>query len=72
MASVTAAVYGAPPLKLVHVPAGAVQTSPLSPGGAALDAMDDASLDEIVILAPPGTIERRYVLAHGGAGRPRR
>jgi 16S rRNA (guanine1207-N2)-methyltransferase len=64
VAGVTSAVYGAPPLKLVDTPAGAVQTSPLSPGGEALEGLADASLDQIVILAPPGTIERRYVLAH--------
>lgn len=64
MAGVTSGVYGAPPLKLADAPAGAVQLSPLSPGGEALEGLADASLDQIVILAPPGTIERRYVLAH--------
>lgn len=57
------AVYGAPPLALADVPAGASQLSPLSPGSTALEALDDASLDEIVMLAPPGTVERRYAIA---------
>ncbi len=56
-------VYGAPPLRLVSVPHGALQLSPLSPGGEIFEALDSASLDAIVMLAPPGTIERRYVLA---------
>lgn len=58
------AVYGSPPLRLAAPPAGAVQLSPLMPGGEAIEALDTQSLDAIVILAPPGTIERRYVLAH--------
>jgi len=58
-----AAVYGFPPPALAAVPASARQTSPLVPGAHALEALADASLDRSVIAAPPGTIERRYVLA---------
>lgn len=57
------AVYGAPPVELVDVPREAVQTSPLVPGATSLENLPDASLEAFVIAAPPGTIERRYVLA---------
>ncbi|MBN9320478.1 MAG: methyltransferase [Caulobacterales bacterium 68-7] len=63
MASLTA-VYGAPPLKLATVPQGSVQLSPLVPGGQSMDTLDGGAFDAIVVLAPPGAIERRYVLAH--------
>ncbi|MGA0600557.1 class I SAM-dependent methyltransferase [Caulobacter sp. KR2-114] len=59
----TAAVYGAPPPALAAPAAGAVQVSPLSPGATALEAIDDGSLESLVMLAPPGTVERRYALA---------
>ena len=55
------AVYGAP--TLAAAPAGALQVSPLIPGAPALEDAPDASLDSVVIAAPPGAIERRYVLA---------
>jgi 16S rRNA (guanine1207-N2)-methyltransferase len=58
-----AAVYGFPPPALATAPASARQTSPLVPGAHALETLADASLDRCVIAAPPGTIERRYVLA---------
>lgn len=53
--------YGAP--ALLETPPGARQVSPLIPGAAALEELADASLDQIAIAAPPGAIERRYVLA---------
>jgi 16S rRNA (guanine1207-N2)-methyltransferase len=56
-------VYGAPPAELAIVPAGAVQVSPLVPGSASLEAMEPESLAAMVMAAPPGTVERRYVLA---------
>lgn len=59
------AVYGAPPFDLVDVPDGAVQVSPLRPGAAALEGLPDCGLDRLVVAAPPGSIERRFVLAHG-------
>lgn len=59
------AVYGLPPRELVQPPAGAAQLSPLIPGSTSLEAVPDQSLDAITILAPPGTVERRYVLAQG-------
>jgi 16S rRNA (guanine1207-N2)-methyltransferase len=57
------AVYGAPARALVEVPQGALQVSPLMPGAAELEALGPESLAGAVAAAPPGTIERRYVLA---------
>jgi 16S rRNA (guanine1207-N2)-methyltransferase len=56
-------VYGAPPAALAEVPAGALQVSPLVPGADDLEALAPESLDGAVVAAPPGTVERRYVLA---------
>lgn len=55
--------YGVPAPGLVDVPAGAIQVSPLVPGSEDLAARPDASADRALVLAPPGTIERDYVLA---------
>jgi 16S rRNA (guanine1207-N2)-methyltransferase len=55
--------YGVPAPGLVDVPAGAVQVSPLVPGSDDLAARPDASVDQAVVLAPGGTLERDYVLA---------
>ncbi|NEU11657.1 class I SAM-dependent methyltransferase [Methylobacterium sp. BTF04] len=62
-ASLSEAVYGQPPLELAEVPDDAVQLSPLIPGSARLEDVAPASLERLDILAPAGTIERRYVLA---------
>jgi 16S rRNA (guanine1207-N2)-methyltransferase len=59
-----AAVYGSIDPALAETPRGALQLSPLQPGSTAIEALEDASLDEIAILAPPGVLERRFVLAH--------
>ena len=56
-------VYGAPPAELAAAPPGAVQVSPLAPGAQALEAFAPASLAGAVVAAPPGVLERRYVLA---------
>jgi 16S rRNA (guanine1207-N2)-methyltransferase len=61
--TVHAAVYGFPLLDVVDVPGGAVQVSPLVAGSTDLADFADGSLDEIVIQAPAGVAERRYVLA---------
>jgi 16S rRNA (guanine1207-N2)-methyltransferase len=61
---VTEAVYGAPPLELATPGKDAVQVSPLVLGAASLEALKDQSLDRMVVGAPPGVLERRYVLAH--------
>jgi 16S rRNA (guanine1207-N2)-methyltransferase len=56
------AVFGAPPAQLCPVPQGAPQFSPLIPGARSLDGLDDR-VGHACVLAPPGTIERRYTLA---------
>lgn len=56
-------VYGLPPAELAATPAGAIQLSPLRPGAAALETLGDASLSALTMLAPPGTLERRYTMA---------
>ncbi|MFC4175600.1 class I SAM-dependent methyltransferase [Microvirga sp. GCM10011540] len=56
-------VYGTPPAELVAVPEGAIQFSPLVPGAESLEQQGEASLAELIVLAPPGTIERRYTIA---------
>jgi len=58
------AVYGAPLAALARTPPGAIQLSPLCPGGQALEELESASLSEAIIAAPPGASERRYVIAH--------
>jgi 16S rRNA (guanine1207-N2)-methyltransferase len=59
------AVYGRPPRELAEPAGGAVQLSPLIPGSQAIEDVEAGSLESLVILAPPGSIERRYVLAQG-------
>lgn len=56
------ALYGSPPLDLHQRDRGA-QTSPLIPGSAALETIAPGSLDAFTMLAPPGTVERRYAMA---------
>ncbi|HXV00128.1 MAG TPA: methyltransferase [Caulobacteraceae bacterium] len=58
-------VYGLPLAGLVATGPDAIQLSPLIVGSTAIETLEDASLGRIVIAAPPGTLERRYVLAHG-------
>jgi 16S rRNA (guanine1207-N2)-methyltransferase len=59
------AVYGFPPAELAAAPPGARQLSPFAADAEAIEDVDDGALARIVVLAPPGTLERRYVLAHG-------
>jgi len=56
-------VYGTPPAELAEAPEGAIQFSVLIPGSARLEEQPEGSLGEMVVLAPPGTVERRYVTA---------
>lgn len=56
-------VYGRPPLGLADVLPSAIQVSPLIPGSPALEDLADASADSAIVLAPPGTAERNYVIA---------
>ena len=55
--------YGLPSLGLIDLPAGARQVSPLVPGSVDMAGLDEESEDDAIILAPPGTLERDYVLA---------
>ena len=59
-----ALIYGAPAPGLMDVPPGALQLSPLIPGSADIAALPDASAESATVLAPPGTLERDFVLAH--------
>lgn len=58
------AVYGLPPVDLAEAPEAAMQLSPLVVDSMRLEDIADSTLDSATVLAPPGTIERRYVLAH--------
>ena len=57
--------YGAPPRELVEISPHALQLSPLVPGAQPLETLADAALDDLIMLAPPGTDERAFALAHG-------
>lgn len=57
------AVYGTLPEGLNIASEGAVQCSPLLPGAERLEDRHEGSTRAIAMLAPPGTVERRYVLA---------
>ncbi len=59
------AVYGAPPAALAPVAPASLQLSPFAIGSTPIDALADASVESLVILAPAGAVERRWVLAHG-------
>lgn len=56
-------VYGTPPIELAAPGEGALQFSPLIPGSESLEDRAEATLSGMVMLAPPGTIERRYAIA---------
>lgn len=58
------ALYGEPDRDLVERPDEAIQLSPFHEGAQDLDALADGALAEILIAAPPGSVERRAVLAH--------
>ena len=58
-------IYGTPPAGLAPPLADAAQFSPLIPGSTSLETQGEATLDALVMLAPPGTVERRYAMALG-------
>lgn len=60
---VSTGLYGTPPTELAPAPRGSVQFSPLMPGSGELEDQAEGSLTEMVLQAPPGTIERRYTTA---------
>lgn len=59
----TALLYGAPPPALVDVPRGTIQTSPLVTGATLLEDVGEGQAACVVMVVPPGTIERRHALA---------
>ena len=63
MTESAAGLYGAPPAHLAPSAKGARQLSPLCPGADDLGAATPGSYSSIVMLAPPGTLERRFALA---------
>jgi 16S rRNA (guanine1207-N2)-methyltransferase len=63
MSSPTRILHGLPPLELHQRSRDETQTSPLIPGSQGLEDLAPESLDQAVMLAPPGAVERRYTLA---------
>ncbi|MBF9196343.1 class I SAM-dependent methyltransferase [Microvirga terrestris] len=61
--STRSGVYGTPPAELAEAPEGATQFSPLIPGSAKLEEQLEGSFSNMLVLAPPGTVERRYTTA---------
>jgi 16S rRNA (guanine1207-N2)-methyltransferase len=59
----TFGLFGHPPAGLVAVPPNAQQFSPLIPGSANLTDVPERTLAGMVMLAAPGTLERRHDLA---------
>ncbi|OYU70981.1 MAG: methyltransferase [Alphaproteobacteria bacterium PA2] len=55
--------YGRPAPGLIEIPPGAEQVSPLVPGSADLADLEAGEAGSALILAPPGTQERAYVIA---------
>jgi 16S rRNA (guanine1207-N2)-methyltransferase len=62
-ASAPAAFYGEPPRALADPVADAVQCAPTMIGSERVEDFASGSLRDFTVLAPAGTIERRYVLA---------
>jgi 16S rRNA (guanine1207-N2)-methyltransferase len=58
-----AALYGEPPRALADVAPGAVQCAPTMLDSERLEGLVAGSVQDFTVLAPAGTIERRYVLA---------
>ena len=57
-------IYGTFPANLVHAEANATQYSPIIPHSATLEHVASESLHSFSMLAPAGTVERRFTLAH--------
>jgi 16S rRNA (guanine1207-N2)-methyltransferase len=62
-AALPAGVYGKPPADVADMPPDAIQFSPLLPGSPALEQQAEGALAGMTMLAPPGTLERRYAMA---------
>jgi len=57
-------IYGSPSPELVPGFVKPVRLSPLVPGAAAIDEAPGGAFARLVVAAPPGSLERRFVLAH--------
>ena len=57
-------VYGDPSPELVEMSPAARRFSPLVPGREAIEQADAGGFERFVVAAPPGVLERRFVLAH--------
>jgi 16S rRNA (guanine1207-N2)-methyltransferase len=58
-----AGIYGAPPAELLDLPLNPIQFSPLIVGASELELQGEGTLVSMTMLAPPGTLERRYAMA---------
>jgi 16S rRNA (guanine1207-N2)-methyltransferase len=58
-------VYGVIPPDVWPAPSRAAQLSPLIPGASVIEDVSDGGLDRLAVMAPPGVLDRRYVLAQG-------
>jgi len=56
-------VYGTLSADLLSPPVSAIQFSPLIPGAAELESQGEGTLAAMTLLAPPGTLERRFTMA---------
>jgi 16S rRNA (guanine1207-N2)-methyltransferase len=61
--TIPSGVYGTPRAELAEIPARAIQFSPLIPGSGHLEQQEEGTLNDMIVLAPPGTLERRYTIA---------
>jgi 16S rRNA (guanine1207-N2)-methyltransferase len=62
-AALLTGIYGKPPADVAETPPDAIQFSPLLPGSPALEQQAEGALAAMTMLAPPGTLERRYMMA---------
>jgi len=60
-------IYGTPSAEVLGLPVNAIQFSPLIPSASALELQDEGTLGSMTMLAPPGTLERRYAIARNAA-----
>jgi 16S rRNA (guanine1207-N2)-methyltransferase len=61
---ISTGVYGRPGTDLVAVDPEAIQLSPLVPGSERMEDRADGGFTSVNALAPPGVLERRFMLAH--------
>jgi len=64
MSALRTAIYGQADHDLAPAAQDAVQLSPLIPGSTDIASIPDESFNAVTVRAPPGAVERRFVLAH--------